>query len=80
MKPKMIAFLEEVYPGLLNFNHAWFNEAHDRDGDGAEWDHPCKPAPKIIRSMPTGIPGHKARHTTAESPDHAPSFTGNVAR
>ena len=65
------AFLEEVYPGLLNFNHAWFNEAHDRDGDGVpEWDHP----------MQTGAEDHPLyAHwhtwsqgidiTTAESPD-----------
>lgn len=33
-------FLEEVFPPLLDYLHAWFNSAHDRDGDGIpEWDH-----------------------------------------
>lgn len=37
------AFLEEVFPQLLEFIHAWFTERHDRDRDGVpEWDHPMQ--------------------------------------
>lgn len=33
-------FLEQIFPPLLSYLHAWFNPAHDRDGDGIpEWDH-----------------------------------------
>jgi len=36
-------FLEEVFPPLLEFTRAWFNERHDRDRDGVpEWDHPMQ--------------------------------------
>lgn len=36
-------FLEEVFPKLLDFVHAWFALEHDRDGDGVpEWDHPMQ--------------------------------------
>jgi hypothetical protein len=32
------SYLEEVYPHLLSFVQAWFNEQQDRDGDGLpEW-------------------------------------------
>ncbi|HEX7975609.1 MAG TPA: hypothetical protein VF498_14460 [Anaerolineales bacterium] len=37
------AFLEEVFPSLLEFVRAWFAPQHDRDGDGIpEWDHPMQ--------------------------------------
>lgn len=37
------AFLEEVFPALLKFVHAWFSPPRDRDGDGIpEWDHPMQ--------------------------------------
>jgi hypothetical protein len=33
-------FLNDVFPGLLEFVHFWFTPEHDRDGDGfPEWDH-----------------------------------------
>jgi hypothetical protein len=35
-----VVFLEQVFPGLIQYLHAWFNPAHDRDRDGVpEWDH-----------------------------------------
>jgi hypothetical protein len=35
-----IDYLRRIFPQLLDFVHTWFNEAHDRDGDGIpEWDH-----------------------------------------
>ena len=34
------SFIEAVYSPLLEFVRAWFNQKHDRDGDGIpEWDH-----------------------------------------
>ncbi|MBU0512899.1 MAG: hypothetical protein KJ638_14525 [Chloroflexi bacterium] len=37
------SFLEEVFPKLLNFVHAWFTPQQDRDGDGLpEWAHPMQ--------------------------------------
>ena len=36
-------FLQQIFPGLLAFFNAWFDSAHDRDGDGfPEWDHPLQ--------------------------------------
>ncbi|HSF80864.1 MAG TPA: hypothetical protein VLA49_06500 [Anaerolineales bacterium] len=36
-------FLEEVFDPLVDFIHAWFDQQHDRDGDGIpEWDHPMQ--------------------------------------
>jgi len=36
-------FLADVFPPLLDFLHAWFSPAHDRDGDGVpEWDNPMQ--------------------------------------
>jgi hypothetical protein len=33
-------FLESIYPQLLGFVHAWFDDGQDRDGDGIpEWSH-----------------------------------------
>lgn len=44
-----ITFLEQSFPQLLKFVHAWFTPQHDRDGDGIpEWDHP----------MQTGLEDH----------------------
>lgn len=37
------AFLEQVFPALLNFNNAWFKPEEDRDQDGIpEWRHPIQ--------------------------------------
>jgi hypothetical protein len=37
------AALEQVFPKLLDFLHAWFTPEHDRDGDGLpEWDDPMQ--------------------------------------
>jgi hypothetical protein len=37
------SFLEEVFPDLLKFIHAWFAPERDRDQDGIpEWDHPMQ--------------------------------------
>lgn len=38
-----ISFLEETFDKLAGFFQTWFNEEHDRDGDGIpEWDHPMQ--------------------------------------
>jgi hypothetical protein len=37
------SFLDEVFPHLLKFVHAWFYPQHDRDQDGIpEWDNPLQ--------------------------------------
>ncbi|MEW6716275.1 MAG: hypothetical protein AB1345_02045 [Chloroflexota bacterium] len=37
------AWLEQVFPKLLEFFHAWFRPPCDRDGDGIpEWSHPLQ--------------------------------------
>jgi len=37
------AFIERVFMPLKQFVHAWFSDAHDRDGDGLpEWNHPMQ--------------------------------------
>lgn len=34
---------QEVFPGLLRFFNAWFEDRHDQDGDGfPEWEHPLQ--------------------------------------
>ncbi|HLA99407.1 MAG TPA: hypothetical protein VJL34_13220 [Anaerolineales bacterium] len=36
-------FLAESFDPLVGYLHAWFDENHDRDGDGIpEWDHPMQ--------------------------------------
>ncbi len=36
-------FLEDVFEPLLKFIYRWFDDRHDRDGDGVpEWDHPMQ--------------------------------------
>ena len=38
-----IEFLREVQPGLNAFVNCWFDQQHDRDGDGfPEWNHPLQ--------------------------------------
>jgi hypothetical protein len=38
-----LEFLREVQPKLENFTRCWFDNFHDRDGDGfPEWDHPLQ--------------------------------------
>ena len=38
-----LAFLQDTFPHLLDFLHAWLSPAHDADGDGIpEWDHPMQ--------------------------------------
>ena len=36
-------FLAEAFDPLMGYFHAWFDQNHDRDGDGIpEWDHPMQ--------------------------------------
>lgn len=63
-------FLEQVYPQLISFVHAWFTLEHDRDGDGIpEWDHPIQAG---FDDHPLFARWHTWAHgvdiTTAESP------------
>lgn len=65
------AFLAQTFPHLLDFVHAWFSEAQDRDGDGIpEWDHPMQSG---FDENPTFAPWHAwaqgADITFFEGPD-----------
>ena len=43
LQTRDLDFLREVQPKLEAFNRWWFDESHDRDGDGfPEWDHPLQ--------------------------------------
>ena len=66
-------FLEEVFPGLLEFIEAWFTQKHDRDLDGhPEWDHTLHmgldDCPTFVRWQPWG---QGLDITKAETPDLA---------
>ncbi|MFQ5409194.1 MAG: hypothetical protein ACE5FI_12340 [Anaerolineales bacterium] len=67
------AFISEVFPGLLRYLQAWFDQENDRDGDGLpEWQHTIQSAfddcPSFVRYRRWG---QGADITCAESPDLA---------
>ncbi|NIM95261.1 MAG: hypothetical protein GTO18_16305 [Anaerolineales bacterium] len=66
-------FLKEVFSGLCEFLDSWFEEEHDRDGDGfPEWDHTTQmgfdDCPTFVRWRKWG---QGLDITLAETPDLA---------
>ena len=63
-------FLREIQPGLNAFVQCWFNEHHDRDGDGfPEWDHPLQTGFEDNSAFTVWqIGGQGAEISAAESP------------